>query len=255
MDEQKLRELLANVHSGAVPVDSAVAQLRRMPIESLGHTQIDTHRALRCGAEEVVFAEGKSELHLLDIVRAHLERSGRVLVTRIRPAQADALDGAGFNLQYDGARRIAWSGTAPQMPHSGSVLGLVSAGTSDASVADEAECTARYFGCTVRRVNDAGVAGLHRLLGALPNLFACRVIIVVAGMDGALASVVSGLVAAPVVAVPTSVGYGAAFEGLAPLLSMLVSCAPGVSVVNIDNGFGAAMAALRMVAVPQRAAG
>ncbi len=248
MDERQIESLLRKFERKELAVEEVVAALRRLPVESLGHTVIDTHRQLRCGAEEVVFAEGKQIDQLRDIIRAHLERTGRVLLTRVTPAQRAALRPEVPELNYSPSESTAWVGCVGAGARAAAgVIGIVSAGTSDAPVAEEAECTARYFGCEVVRVNDVGVAGLHRLIGALPSLNECDGAVVIAGMDGALASVLSGLVAMPLVAVPTSVGYGAAFGGLAALLSMLVSCAPGVAAVNIDNGFGAVMALLRML--------
>jgi NCAIR mutase (PurE)-related protein len=244
---ERVRDLLAKVADGSVAIESALASLSREPTESLGFATIDHHRALRQGFPEVIYGAGKTTDQLVAIAQRIAERGDGVLVTRVAPDSAvpllDALPGAEANAL---ARTVLLH--APQLPATteGSVL-VVTAGTSDLPVAEEAAVTADAMGCLAERLTDVGVAGIHRLLGSSALLERASVIIVVAGMDGALASVVGGLVRVPVIAVPTSVGYGASFAGIAPLLTMLNSCAAGVTVVNIDNGFGAAVAAARIL--------
>ena len=231
----------------------------------LGHTCLDTNREQRCGIEEVIFAEGKSIEELVEICQTCCRELGRVLVTRIKVDQRPLLERSVPELSFSRSGRVAsfgggmLSGVKSSDARPGdSKLGtagpvaerhvsILTAGTSDALVAEEAEATLQYFGLPCTRFNDVGIAGLHRLLSVIDSVRAADCIIVVAGMDGALAAAVSGLCKAPIIAVPTSVGYGAAFDGLAALLSMMVSCAPGVSVVNIDNGFGAAVSAKRIL--------
>ena len=250
--EESLRALLESVRDGQVPVEHAVDRLRDLPFEDLGFATIDHHRALRRGFPEVVFAQGKTPGQTVEIVGRLLEKEGPVLVTRTDDATVrallDAHPGADHN---DLARTVIWRQPQPQpRPGEGGVL-VISAGTSDLPVAEEAAVTAGAFGPPVDRLYDVGVAGLHRLLARGERLKAASVIVVVAGMEGALPSVVGGLVDVPVIAVPTSIGYGASFGGLAALLGMLNSCASGVTVVNIDNGFGGGYAA----AMIQRAIG
>jgi NCAIR mutase (PurE)-related protein len=238
---------LSRVADGSVPIETALASLGQEPAESLGFATIDHHRALRQGFPEVIYGAGKSTEQLVAIAQRIAERGDGVLATRVAddsvPALLAALPGAQHNaLARTVMLRAAQSpGTAP-----GSAL-IVTAGTSDLPVAEEAAVTAEAMACMTERLNDVGVAGIHRLLASRGVLERAAVIIVVAGMDGALASVVGGLVRVPVIAVPTSVGYGASFGGVAPLLTMLNSCASGVTVVNIDNGFGAAVAAARIL--------
>ncbi len=226
-------------------MDDALQRLANLPVHDLGHTQIDTHRALRCGHAEVIFGSGKTPEQLVDVARGVLEHHDRLLITRATPEGAAAVCA-----QVPGARHHSLSGTIAVEPRDagsgeGDVL-VISAGTSDGPVAEEAVVTARTLGAAVDELKDVGVAGIHRLLAHTERLRAANALIVVAGMEGALPSVVGGLVAAPVIAVPTSVGYGASFGGLAALLAMLNSCAAGVTVVNIDNGFGAGYAAARI---------
>ena len=239
MNDALLRELLAAVRSGDVPIDDAIRRLQTLPFEDVGFAHIDHHRQLRCGFPEVVFAQGKTPQQTAEIMARLCAKGATTLATRASnehfAAVRECLPDACY---YDVARIIA---SAPLSPvQSDDYIAVVSAGTSDMPVAEEAAITAEYFGNRVERVYDVGVAGLHRLLAHHQEIERAAVVIVVAGMEGALASVVGGLVTAPVVAVPTSVGYGASFGGLAPLLTMLNSCASGVAVVNIDNGFGAA---------------
>ena len=234
MDRDEAARLLEQVAAGSLAPADALDRFATAPYDALAHSFADTHRALRTGDPEVVYAAGKTTQQVLDNVGALLAGAGRVLVTRCSDEVAAALGGTG---------RTVLVGEAP--PPRG-LVAVLAAGTSDGPVAEEAAVTARAFGAEVERVDDVGVAGLHRLLAARPVLDRADVVVVVAGMEGALPSVVGGLVGTPLVAVPTSVGYGAAFGGLAALLGMLNSCAPGVTVVNIDNGFGAGVFAARV---------
>jgi NCAIR mutase (PurE)-related protein len=244
---ERVRDLLGGVADGSVTVESALAALDREPAESLGFATIDHHRALRQGFPEVVYGAGKTTEQLVSIAERIAERGDGVLATRVPDVAVEpllaALPGAEANAL---ARTVLLRPADPPGEALGAVL-VVTAGTSDLPVAEEAAVTSDAMGCTVERLTDVGVAGIHRILGNAAALERATVVIVVAGMDGALASVVGGLVRVPVIAVPTSVGYGAAFGGIAPLLTMLNSCAAGVTVVNIDNGFGAAVAAARIL--------
>jgi NCAIR mutase (PurE)-related protein len=231
------RHLLEAVKAGALSVDEALRQLRDLPYEGLEFAHIDHHRALRKGFPEVVFGQGKTPEQVALIVE-RLAAKGRVLATRIDPAQYEAVRARVPQAVYHQQARAITVGDFPTPPeHPYGVV--VSAGTADLPVAQEAALTARFMGARVETLLDVGVAGIHRVLNHRALLMEAGAIVVVAGMEGALASVVGGLVPCPVIAVPTSVGYGAHFGGLAPLLTMLNSCAPGVCVVNIDNGFGA----------------
>ncbi|MEW6071448.1 MAG: nickel pincer cofactor biosynthesis protein LarB [Planctomycetota bacterium] len=242
MDRDRLKALLEATRAGDLGVEEALGKLGGLPVAELGHTRLDTHRALRCGFPEVVFAPGKTTAELVDIARSVLAHHERLLVTRLDEERAAPLRAALPAAAYHERARALTVGLPGPEEGEGLVL-VVSAGTSDAGPAEEAAVTARMMGARVRRLADVGVAGLHRLLGHMELLASARVLVVVAGMEGALPSVVGGLVARPVIAVPTSVGYGASFQGLAALLAMLNSCAAGVTVVNIDNGFGAGYAA------------
>lgn len=223
-----------------------------MDIADLGFARLDLSRPRRTGMGETIYCPGKTAEQLVAILRAFAEADQAVLGTRCTPEQARAVTEAGLAADYDATGRtlILGSSAAPTL---GRVI-VLTGGTADVPVAEEAARTAAFFGAEVTRCYDVGVAGLHRLLGRLDEVRAADVIIAVAGMEGALGSVVAGLVEAPVIAVPTSVGYGAAFEGLAPLLSMLNSCAEGLAVVNIDNGFGAAVMACRILRLANRKA-
>ena len=247
MRRERVRDLLGRVADGSVPVDAALASLAQEPTESLGFATIDHHRALRQGFPEVVYGAGKTTEQLVAIAQRIAERGDGVLVTRVPEdavhALLAALPGADHNAL---ARTVMLRAAQPAATARGTLL-VVTAGTSDLPVAEEAVVTADAMGCVAERLTDVGVAGIHRVLAGRGALERAAVIIVVAGMDGALASVVGGLVRVPVIAVPTSVGYGASFGGIAPLLTMLNSCAAGVTVVNIDNGFGAAVAAARIL--------
>lgn len=239
MNEASLRALLEQVHSGGLTVDRAVDQLRELPFRDLGETVLDSHRELRRGHPEVIYCAGKTVVQVRTIVAAMLESGGDILATRATPEMAAAVAELHPAAYYNPVgQTIAIQRRVRALTESW--IAIVTAGTSDLPVAEEAAETALLFGNRIERVNDVGVAGLHRLLARLDVIRAARVCIVIAGMEGALASVVAGLVARPVVAVPTSVGYGANFNGLSALLGMLTSCAGGVGVVNIDNGFGAA---------------
>lgn len=232
--------LLKEVQSGEVAPEQALQSLRLLPYEDLGFAKLDHHRGLRTGVPEVVFCQGKALPHTVEIVRRLRDRSGHVLATRADPEVFTALQEAGIEGTYHELARIIEVGERPDrsIPPERYVL-VAAAGTSDLPVAEEAAITAEALGSPVRRLYDVGVAGLHRLLDHSRDVMEANVIVVVAGMEGALASVVGGLASAPVIACPTSIGYGASFNGLAALLAMLNSCASGVSVVNIDNGFGA----------------
>ena len=238
MDSHRLRELLDQVHTGTVSVNEAAAQLEAAPFTDLGFAKVDDHRALRCGFPEVVLCDGKTVPDIVAIASHIIEAGQSLLATRASEEVYEALHARYPQAQYH-ARARAIVHRTTELPVSGGTIVIVTAGTSDIPVAEEARVTADVMGNRVETVYDAGVAGIHRLLRYQDMLRQASVIIVVAGMEGALASVVGGLVNRPVIAVPTSVGYGASFGGLAPLLTMLNSCAAGVAVVNIDNGFGA----------------
>ncbi len=243
MQTEKLKRLLEQVQSGQIAVDSALAELRNLPYENLeGFATLDHHRALRNGFPEVVFGQGKRPEQVVAIARRQAERSDKVLVTRVDPAMAEFVCAEMPELTYHPLPRLLVLDRSTQTDKRPGIL-VVTAGTADLPVAEEAAMTAELMGNAVERLFDVGVAGIHRLLSQADRLWQARVIVVVAGMDGALPSVVGGLVSAPVIAVPTSVGYGASFNGLAALLTMLNSCATGVGVVNIDNGFGAGVLA------------
>jgi NCAIR mutase (PurE)-related protein len=246
MRRERVRDVLARVADGSLSLDSALDALAFEPAEVLPFATIDHHRSLRQGFPEVIFGGGKTPEQIEAIAARLAARGDGFLATRLEPAAAERLRTRFPSVELNELARTAYlaGGEAPS-PGRGTVL-VVTAGTSDLPVAEEAVVTLRAAGDCVDRLTDVGVAGIHRVLAQRDRLVGAAVVIVVAGMDGALASVVGGLVRAPVIAVPTSVGYGAAFGGLAPLLTMLNSCAAGVAVVNIDNGFGAAMAASRI---------
>jgi NCAIR mutase (PurE)-related protein len=242
MDQNQLRSLLENVREGALDIDTALDRLKHLPFEDLGFAKIDHHRAIRQGMPEVVFGKGKTPEQIAEIARRLLERSSNVLVTRAGDAAAERLKQVCADAEYfplSGAVRVWRDRTI----RGKGKLAVVCAGTSDIPVAEEAQITAEVMGNEVDVIHDIGVAGIHRLMHNRERLTQARVIVVCAGMEGALPSVVGGLVACPVIAVPTSVGYGASFQGLAALLGMLNSCASNVTVVNIDNGFGAGFVA------------
>jgi NCAIR mutase (PurE)-related protein len=238
MDREALRRLLEDVSARRLAVEDAVARLRELPYRDLGFAKIDHHRALRGGAPEAVFCPGKTPEHVVEIVRRLAEHHPNVLATRADRAVADAVAAAGLPHVYHPEPRLLV--VRPERVEAVGLIVVAAAGTADLPVAEEAALVAEALGDRVERVYDCGVAGLHRLLDHLSLLAEANVIVAVAGMEGALPSVIGGLVDRPVIAVPTSVGYGASFGGIAALLAMLNSCAPGISVVNIDNGYGAA---------------
>jgi NCAIR mutase (PurE)-related protein len=239
MQTNKLKLLLERVQSGQMGVDAALGELRGLPFENLdGFATLDHHRTLRNGFPEVVYGQGKQPGQVISIVRRLSEHNDKVLVTRVDKDMADKVCTELPELVYHPLPRLLiWDCSEPVEKRPG--IMVVTAGTADMPVAEEAAMTAELMGNTVERMFDVGVAGIHRLISQTERLWSAHVVVVVAGMDGALPSVVGGLVSAPVIAVPTSVGYGASFNGLAALLTMLNSCATGVAVVNIDNGFGA----------------
>lgn len=238
MDRDQLRQLLEEVHRGGLGVDEALERLRHLPFEDLGFAKIDHHRALRHGMPEVIFGKGKSAEQILEIGRRLAERSKNLLATRV-PEEAASR----FRHEFPDAEYFPLSGALrlwrDRTIYGKGTLAVVCAGTSDIPVAEEAQVTAEVMGNVVDVIHDIGVAGIHRLMNNRERLCRARVVVVCAGMEGALPSAVGGLVSCPVIAVPTSIGYGASFQGLAALLGMLNSCASNVAVVNIDNGFGA----------------
>lgn len=241
---ETIRQLLVDIKNGALDVDAGLERLRDFPSLDLGHTTLDLHRALRNGFPEVVYGEGKTPGQVAEIF-SRLRDGGHVLATRVSPEMAGQVRTVCPEARYNAlGRTLTLAGD--DTPRRAGEIAIVTAGTSDLPVAEEAKVTCEMLGSPAFVVSDVGVAGIHRLMERLADIRRARVIIVVAGMEGALASVVGGLVSQPIVAVPTSVGYGAAFSGLAALLGMLTSCASGVTVVNIDNGFGAACAACKI---------
>ncbi len=238
MDQDQLRSLFEQVRDGAVDIEAAMARMRHMPFEDLGFAKVDHHRALRHGIPEVIFAKGKAPDQVVAIAASLLRNSRNVLITRADPVCAAAVAAALPGAEYaplSGAIRFWGDHTI----HGKGLISVICAGTSDMPVAEEARITAELMGNEVDAIHDVGVAGIHRLMSNRERLTEARVVVVCAGMEGALPSVVGGMVCCPVIAVPTSVGYGASFNGLAALLGMLNSCASNVTVVNIDNGFGA----------------
>ena len=242
---ENLHEILKAVQDGTLSVADAELRLKKAPFEDLGYAKVDFHRSLRQGAAEVIYGAGKTPAQILGIAET-MRKNGvdPILITRIS-AEAAQLIGQSLPLVYRPEARLGIVGSIPTPDTAGTIV-VAAAGTSDYAVAEEAAVTAEVHCSRVIRLYDVGVAGLHRLLAHLDELMQARVVIAVAGMEGALASVVGGLVSCPVIAVPTSVGYGASFGGVSALLSMLNSCASGVSVVNIDNGFGAGFLASRI---------
>ncbi len=246
MNSKELTRLLQSLADGQISVADGVEQLKKLPFEDLGVAQIDHHRELRQGVPEIILGESKSLEQLKTIISAMQRKGSNILVTRLNDKKATALCAQFPDAEYDvDARTFCLVQQKVEITGHGKIL-VVCAGTSDIPVAREATVTAKMLGNQVEELIDVGVAGIHRLLARNEQLQKAAVIIVVAGMEGALPSVIGGLVAVPVIAVPTSVGYGAAFGGVAALLGMLNSCASGVTVVNIDNGFGAAFAANRI---------
>lgn len=242
MHADEIERILTEVSQGKMSVDQAVLSLKKEPFTDLGYAKVDHHRALRQNAAEVVYGAGKTPDQIKGIVKALQEQGEKtVLITRLKP-EAALLLRASLSLDYHELSGIGIVGSIPKPTGNGTIV-VACAGTSDLPVAEEAALTAEVLGNEVTRLFDVGVAGLHRLLAHADEIMSAQVIIAIAGMEGALASVIGGMASCPVIAVPTSVGYGASFHGVAALLSMLNSCASGVSVVNIDNGFGAAFQA------------
>jgi NCAIR mutase (PurE)-related protein len=248
MDPAELARLLHDVRDGRLSPEDAATRLKTLPYEDLGFAKVDHHRALRRGFPEVVFGAGKTPAQIAAIVATIVGRAQSVLVTRASEEAFDAVRREQTDARFEAAARCITVERGARVPLPGRIA-VVCAGTSDLPVAEEAAVTARFFGAEIDRVYDAGVAGLHRLLEHMKEIRLADVVVVVAGMEGALPSVVAGLVDSPVVAVPTSIGYGASFHGLAALLGMLSACASGIGVVNIDNGFGAAYLAASILRV------
>ncbi len=242
MREDILMNLLEEVRSGAIETKDALEKLRHLPFDDMGFAKIDNHREIRTGFPEVIYCPGKTPEQILSIAEKMNENGSNILASRMKKDTADFLIGHFESAEYNETAGIFYIENKPPVLNTKTVL-VISAGTSDIPVAEEAAVTAEKTGNKVERVYDAGVAGIHRLLSARDKLLSAGVVIAVAGMEGALASVAGGLTDKPVIAVPTSVGYGASFGGIAALLAMLNSCASGVTVVNIDNGFGAGYAA------------
>lgn len=248
MDDSVIRELLAAVHEGKTSVTEALARLRDLPFEDLGFAKVDHHRALRTGYPEAIFCQGKTPQQVVEIAQSQMARDETVFGTRASTEVFRAMAGAVPDLVVSHTGRCFWRKSRDWKARD-SIKGTIvvaSAGTADSPVVEETRCTVEILGhpCTV--VQDVGVAGIHRLLAHKETLAQAGVTIAVAGMEGALPSVIAGMISCPVIGVPTSVGYGAHLDGLVPLFAMLNSCAPGLSVVNIDNGYGAAVAAARM---------
>jgi len=245
MNSRQVRSLLQKVAAGETPVVSALRELKHLPFSEMTFARLDTHRALRTGASEVVFCSGKTPDQIVKIFRRFAALEQPVFATRAEPAIFDAVRAALPRARWYETARIIASGSFPR-PRGRRAILVVSAGTSDQAVAEEAAVTASLLGSRVERLYDVGVAGIHRLFRDLKRIEDAAVLVVAAGMEGALPSVVGGLTSRPVIAVPTSVGYGANFRGLSALLAMLNACAPGIAVVNIDNGFGAGFIAHRI---------
>lgn len=239
MNKQKLELLLKKVRAGRVSIDRALSQLKSLPFEDLGHTKVDHHRSLRKGFPEVIWGEGKTSEQILSIMRELKNKGQNILLTRLEEKKAKAIQKVFPKSIYYPLSKVLTLHTHPVKREGKGTILIITAGTTDIPVAEEAAVTAEMMGNQVETLYDVGVAGIHRLLSQKIKLDKARVLVVVAGMEGALPSVVGGLVDKPVIAVPTSIGYGASFGGIAALLAMLNSCASGVAVVNINNGFGA----------------
>ena len=253
MNAAALKDLLENVKRGSMPVDQAMETLKDLPYADLGYAMVDHHRTLRSGHPETIFSPGKSVSQIVGIARRLLEKDVNIMATRAERQVYDALKTICDRVEYHEAARIVVMNRMPITPTRTTIL-VMCAGTSDIPVAEEAAVTAETMGNRVERLTDVGVAGIHRLLSNREKIQAASVLVVVAGMDGALPSVAAGLTDKPVIAVPTSIGYGASFGGLAALLTMLNSCANGVTVVNIDNGYGAGYAASMINRIANRPA-
>jgi NCAIR mutase (PurE)-related protein len=249
MDKNNLNKLLKDVNSGELRIEEAYAQLKHLPYQDLGHAKIDTHRAIRTGFPEVIYCEGKTTKQIIEILKRMLKGHSNIMATRAAPDIYKAVKKAIPSAKYHEMARIITVKSEIRIPKpeitskSKKKVLIITAGTADMKVAEEAAVTTEFLGCKTDKLYDAGVAGIHRLLGNTHKFKGAKAIIVVAGMEGALASVVGGISDVPVISVPTSVGYGASFKGLAALLAMLNTCAPGVATVNIDNGFGAGVMA------------
>ena len=239
MDIRKLEDLLRRVKTGKTPIDKAIAQLKSLPFEDLGYARIDHHRSLRKGFPEIIWGEGKSSNQILSIMKEMKRKGQNVLITRLDEKKAKDIQKAFPKCRYSPRSKVLTYLIHPVRSEGKGTILVITAGTTDIPVAEEAVITAQFMGNHVETLYDVGVAGIHRLLSERERLEGARVLVVVAGMEGALPSVVGGLVDRPVIAVPTSVGYGTSFGGITALLAMLNSCASGVAVVNIDNGFGA----------------
>jgi pyridinium-3,5-biscarboxylic acid mononucleotide synthase len=249
MNVKEVEKLLKEVKNGETTVDKALEVLRNFPYTDLGFARIDHHREMRTGYPEIIYCAGKTVMQVKDIFGVMASRENNVIGTRATPEMYDAVKEATPEaVFYPVARIISYQKKKPERPLTN--IAVITAGTSDMPVAEEAAITAELLGNNIVRIYDAGVAGIHRLVDKLPEIRKCRVLIVIAGMEGALASVVGGLVDKPVIAVPTSVGYGANFGGISALLAMLTSCSTGVTVVNIDNGFGAGFSASMINKLP-----
>ena len=248
MDSKKIRSVLEKIASGGLSIDEGARRLQSISFEDMGFAKLDHNRTVRTGVPEVIFAPGKTDRQIIKIFERMHRAGSDILISRADKALCNKLQRKYKNVKYNEIARMIIKTRRRKKTDDNRAIAVVTGGTSDLSVAEEAGVTIEAFGGKVERIYDVGVAGIHRLLAYQDKLRSASVVIVVAGMEGALPSVVGGLVTAPVIAVPTSVGYGASFGGIAALLAMLNSCAPGVTVVNIDNGFGAAMAALKMVA-------
>jgi NCAIR mutase (PurE)-related protein len=238
MDKDRIQKLLKEVQSGGLSIAAAMEKLKSLPYDDLGFAKIDTHRAIRRGFPEVIYCEGKTTDQVREIIKKMIPDNSVILGMRAGPDMFEAVKTITDTVSYHRDARAIVVGKKPKIKYKGRIV-VVSAGTADMPVAEEAALTAEIMGSRVDRLYDAGVAGVHRLLINREKLFSANVLIVVAGMEGALPGVVGGLVDKPVIAVPTSVGYGVSFQGLSALLTMLNSCVPGIAVVNIDNGFGA----------------
>ncbi|MBV7272973.1 nickel pincer cofactor biosynthesis protein LarB [Clostridium sp. PL3] len=242
MNLDEARQLLQNIKNGSMSIEAGIKELEDLPFKDLGYANIDNHREIRVGYPEVIYCDGKTPEQIRGIVQFMLTKGNNILGTRASEEAYDAVKEICPEAMYDKLARVITI-KKKDMEVSESYIAVVTAGTSDIKVAEEAAQTAEIFGNKVERIYDVGVAGIHRLFGRLDLIRGAKVVIVAAGMEGALASVVGGLVDKPVIAVPTSIGYGASFGGMSALLTMLNSCASGITVVNIDNGFGAGYAA------------
>jgi NCAIR mutase (PurE)-related protein len=247
MDVERLKALLESVRAGTVDIGQALTELRDLPFRDLGYATVDHHRQLRTGVPEVIFGGPKTAEQIVGIAEELVRTGQNVLITRLDAEKATVVAKRLGQMKYSPAARTGTIEVVPITPRAGNGVAVVTAGTADVPVAEEAAETLRMIGIEAKRIYDVGVAGIHRLLDRRPMLEASSGVIVVAGMEGALPSVVGGLTRRPIVAVPTSIGYGAQLGGITPMLAMLSSCAAGLTVVNIDNGFGAAAAASRIL--------